>query len=435
MGEVLARCTKRHLKNDGGYGDDLQTLSSLMACSARPTATHLKELARLYASGDRFKSCCSRAITSAANPFVPGIILSTMLGEAARQATEGEQRAITEIQTSIDALLLEILERLPRTVRGFDAFKAKGGMDLCNEMFEPRIEGPQEESNELGGPLAMILSDQHQLRTFCGAPLVMDFLLNKFSLGLPDLMDMEGVLKNLEQLEFLTQRQTNGKIDGLVLGNGVTAPSPGDDTTDSPSEDGVTNSSSGDDATNPSSRPRGRPWFRRAKGMDDGRCLCSDSGELLQAANPLAPSLTYFPGAQFIIAGVVGEPNNYYKVPAMRMMLDFVVYVGMIAAISVQVLFHRSPRAEGGMAEDDDFVDREFSSGEWACALVFISVSRGRYLTAHDHLKSSVLGVSLPPSWSMGSGSHVRHLDTIQRNQTDPSLAACFRHGHVRTLF
>ncbi|CAN0213439.1 unnamed protein product [Pylaiella littoralis] len=344
MEGVLSDCVKMHLADDRERHDDLNTISSLMACSARPTTTHIKGLTRRYSSGDMFKGCCLRAITSAVNPFVPGVILSTRLGEAASQATEGERRTITDIQTSIDALLLEILERLPRTVRGFDAFKDKGGMELCTELFEPQIKGSLAESNDLGGPLAMILSDQHQLETFCDVPLVMDFLMNKFTLGLPDLMDTEGVLKNAEQLEFLTQRQTNGKEDGLVLAK---------------------------NATNPSAVPRVPPWFLPAE-WKDGRCLSSDSGALLQAAHPLVPSLTYFPGGQFIAAGVVGKPSNYYKVPAMRMMLDFVVYVGMIAAISVLVLFHSSSSADGGATEDDDFVDREFSSGECACAMVFI---------------------------------------------------------------
>lgn len=53
-------------------------------------------------------------------------------------------------------------------------------------MFEPQKRGPLEDPNELGGPLEIILSEQHQLETFCEAPLVMDFLLDKFTLVLPD---------------------------------------------------------------------------------------------------------------------------------------------------------------------------------------------------------------------------------------------------------
>lgn len=383
MDGVFAGCAALHLKKKGGHGDDnthgddLKTLSSLMACSAQPTTTHLKELSRHYASGHQFKGCCLQAITSATNPFIPGVILSMRLGETARQATEGERRTITDIQTSIDALLLEILERLPRTVRGFeDVFKDKGGMDLCTDMFQPQIVGPLEESNELGEPLKMILSDQHQLETFCGVPLVMDFLLNKFTLGLPDLMDTEGVLKNADQLKFLAQRETNGKSDGLVLG---------DDTTDPPKVS----------------------WFLPAEWKDVLQ-LCSDSGALLQAAHPLVPSLTYFPGGQFIVAGVAGEPSKYYKVPAMRMVLDFVVYVGMVAAISTLVLFHSSPSVDGDLAEDGDFVDREFSAAEGTCAMIFILVRSSPML---DPLRSKYKNTTnnLGNTRSMRNGCHVRH--------------------------
>lgn len=360
MEAVLSRCAELHLNDNGGHGDDLKTLSSLMACSAQPTTAHLKKLAKRYASGDKFKGCCLRAITSAANPFIPGIILSVRLGKTAKQATEGERRTITEIQTSVDALLLEIFERLPRTVRGFDdASTAHGGMDLCTEMLEPQRKGPSKESNDLGGPLEMILSEQHQLETFCNVPLVMDFLLNKFTLGLPDLMDTEGVLRNADQLKFLAHRQSNGKSDGLVLG---------------------------EEATDPYEGPR-VPWFLPAAEWKDAGYLCSDSGALLQAAHPLVPSLTYFPGGQFIVAGVVGEPSKYYKVPVMRMMLDFVVYIAMVAAITTLVLFNSSSPADGVEAEDegfvdleepldldDVFVDREFSSTEGACAMIFILV-------------------------------------------------------------
>lgn len=60
----------------------------------------------------------------------------------------------------------------------------------------------------------------------------------------------------------------------------------------------------------------------------------------------------------------------------MRMMLDFVVYVQMVAVISILVLFHSSASTDGGVPEDNDFVEREFSSRESACAMVFILVSR-----------------------------------------------------------
>ncbi|CAN0475441.1 unnamed protein product, partial [Ascophyllum nodosum] len=53
------------------------------------------------------------------------------------------------------------------------------------------------------------------------------------------------------------------------------------------------------------------------------------------------PSLTILPGAQFIIAGILAKPNSYYKVPALRMALDFVIYIMMLAVYSFWVLLHK----------------------------------------------------------------------------------------------
>lgn len=136
----------------------------------------------------------------------------------------------------------------------------------------------------LGGPLDMILSDQQLLKTFSKVPLVMDLLSSKFMLGLPDLNDTQGVLRNADQLNYLRRMCTDGKTNGLVL----------------------------DDAV----------------------------GALLQAAEAEDSSMTFLPGAQFIVAGVVSSPSSYYKVPAMRMALDFVVYIATVAVLSYFVFFH-----------------------------------------------------------------------------------------------
>lgn len=254
-----------------------------------------------------FRTFCFLAVTSAANPFIPGITLSTVLAEAAKQANEGERRTLIDVRAGIDELLLEIFERLPQTVRGFE-----GGLNGCTYVFDPK---PMRGNDGLGGPLNMILSDPQQLKTFCKVPLVMDFLSSKFMLGLPDLNDTQGVLRSNDQLTYLRRMHTDGKPNGLVLGDAV--------------------------------------------------------GARLQAAEAEDLSMTFFPGAQFIVAGVVASPANYYQVPAMRMALDFIVYIATVAALSYFVYFHT---AAGSMLEDDLIVDRDFSFSEGACALTFVAV-------------------------------------------------------------
>lgn len=310
--EMLSHCVKIHLSGRTRIegDDDLKTLSSLMANFAQPSAGDLKQLSQLHASGELFKSCCLQAVTSAANPFIPGITLSIRLdeaaNEAAKQGSEGERRTIMDIKSSIDELLLEIFERLPQTVRGFE-----GGMNGCTKVFEPEPIRSSNESNDLGGPLDMIVSSEHQqLETFCKVPLVMDYLSRKFTLGLPDLTDSAGAWRNPGHLGSRGDYRYM-ESNGLVLHYGV---------------------------------------GRLLQGVDE------------DAPFEVFPSQTFFPGAQFILVGVIAAPNNYYRVPAVRMMLDFVVYVGMVAALSFFVFFHTTTESVPGFAEG-------------ACALMFIMVS------------------------------------------------------------
>lgn len=184
----------------------------------------------------------------------------------------------------------------------------------------------------------MILSEQQQLETFRKAPLVMNFLSSKFTQGLPDIIDTAGVLRNKDQLR---QLKKNGLFLDLVL-----------------------------------------------KLKNPKRAVL-----LLQGADVRYRSLTFWPGAQFIVAGMVSAPDNYYRIPAMRMALDFVVYIGMIVALSYLVLF---PATAGSVPGNGGIMTHPFSFSESACALVFIAVSAcqtsGGYL-ADTHLNRSVLVV------------------------------------------
>eukprot|EP00903_Cladosiphon_okamuranus_P014752 g13669.t1 len=273
--------------------------------------------------------------------------------KAAKEVSEGERRTIKDIQTSVHELLLEIFERLPRTVRGFDqffpkqdtkdqganpTFQVKNGMDACAAIFEPAPEGEKNEDSNFRGPLEMILSRQKLLKTFCAVPLVMDFLSSKFTLGLPDLSDTGGVLRYPDKLADLNGRM-GGKKSGLVLGDGGKALSK-------------------------------IAWFRPRDCSPDPqpdqglflKCL-ENSATMLQAADAGVPNLTFFPGAQFILAGLVAAPDDYFKVPLMRMVLDLVVYIGVLTALGFFVLFPTS---------NDDFVHRESGWGEGVCATVFV---------------------------------------------------------------
>ncbi|CAM9587237.1 unnamed protein product, partial [Ectocarpus fasciculatus] len=95
---------------------------------------------------------------------------------------------------------------------------------------------------------------------------------------------------------------------------------------------------------------------------------------LLQGANDRLPSLTPLPGAQFIVAGLAARPNDYFRVPVMRMVLDLVVYLGMIVILSTFVLF-RSQAEQSRVVEgsaDEEIVFRTLNWPEVTWATVFI---------------------------------------------------------------
>ncbi|CAM9354242.1 unnamed protein product, partial [Ascophyllum nodosum] len=108
-------------------------------------------------------------VESASNPLIPGMNLSVPLAEAAVGAREGERRRLISLQNRVDKYLLEVLERLPQTIQGFDK-----GMTQCSALFEP--EGPRNGLCGRPGPLRVAFERRHQMESLCTVPLVMDYL-------------------------------------------------------------------------------------------------------------------------------------------------------------------------------------------------------------------------------------------------------------------
>lgn len=49
-------------------------------------------------------------------------------------------------------------------------------------------------------------------------------------------------------------------------------------------------------------------------------------------------SWTYLPGLQFILAGVCGKTAAFFGVPAMRLALDVLVYMGVVTVFVLKVV-------------------------------------------------------------------------------------------------
>ena len=129
------------------------------------------------------------------------------------------------------------------------------------------------------------------MENLCAIPLVMDYLSNRFTCGLPDLGDRNGILRNGYELLMLVH--------------------------------------SGDDPTN------------RSLCIGDPENYCNRSWRLFQGIPWWdIPALTVLPGAQFVITGLLTKSRSYYRVPVMRMAMDFVVYLVMLAAYYNLVLLH-----------------------------------------------------------------------------------------------
>ncbi|CAM9163107.1 unnamed protein product [Ectocarpus fasciculatus] len=310
----------------GGGGLDwaIGALSCLLQYPAMFDTADLIQLSR-ERSAEWLRTCFLETVACSDNPFVPGMALSIAFAKSASVAPEGERRKLLSLQERVDTLLLEILERLPQTVQGFD-----GGMTGCSAVFEPELS--REDARGLPGPLRLALQERQHVQTFCTQPLLTDFLSRRFTYGLPGVRDTQNILGDRRELTNLARGGPGERMSGqkyLALDE------------------------------------EGR---RKEDGRSLDRCLLLDLQDkigqegtlldsrkiidtllspciLLQGANcaglwNTATSLTLLPGAQFTIAGLVGMPDQYYRVPAMRMLLDLAVYLGMLVFFSTVVLFH-----------------------------------------------------------------------------------------------
>lgn len=298
---------------------ELGIISYLLQNYARSSPDDLIKLARRErrASDGYFKACCMQAVTFAANPFIPGMSLSVTLAEAAERAPEGEKGFLITLQKKVDKLLLEILERLPPTVRAFH-----GGMDGCCSVFEPELTSSTEAppgTAAVVGILSATLKVRQQRETYCKVPLVMDFLSCRFTRGLPNVRDTSGVLSDSNELQGLLKGPAGVDNDLLV-------------------DELLTFTEAGASGSENSSDPERKTHFLYGRNSMLASFLSPRA--LLQGAHCEFPSLTILPGVQFVVAGLVAKPGSYHRVPAMRMMLDFVVFVGMLAVFTFAVLFH-----------------------------------------------------------------------------------------------
>lgn len=286
----------------GGRGWAIDVLSCILEYPAMLDPNELVKLSR-KASSAWLSTCFLETVALVENHFVAGITLSVALAKAAVVAPRGERRKLTSLQSKLDSLLLEILERLPQTVQGFH-----GGMAGCAAVFEPEVKVG--DPTGLLGPLRMVMQNRGHMETFCTQPLIVDFLNRRFGYCLPNLVGTKGLPSDKEELEDLAHGAAH--CHSLVIDV----------------QDKI-----------------GRRLLENVLGpgyvMDSLLSPCL----MLQGVCPKQmyvgrTSLSVLPGIQFLTAGLVAIPDAYYRVPDVRMTLDVVVYVGMLAVFTAVILLH-----------------------------------------------------------------------------------------------
>lgn len=280
------------------YSVALDFLSFLLTNSAKPRAKDIRDLVLMSDDWVLLREAWLKNVACADNPFIPGITLSAKLTEAAAVSFEGDQKKLLSFQENVDLLLLEILERLPKTVHGI------GGIEACAAMFEP--EGLPTRRT----PLGIVLEDRGQMETICPDPLVMDYLFYRFTGALKLLWAEDGIRKKslVNDLPALTRKED-------------------EDYTHACEEEHISS--------------RSMDTLQEREEYKFSECF-------EYPPHFSRTSLAIHPEGQFIIAGCLAKPNMYYMVPAMRMLFEFLSYVGFLALFGTAVLPFKNGKMEGG---------------------------------------------------------------------------------------
>lgn len=272
-------------------------MSMLLQHGSKPNPRDLILLCRSTDSA-KLEDMFFDAVASAQNSFIPFLNLSLAFEGAIGEATERDRRMLARLQREMDAVLAETLKSLPQRVS-----ELTGGMAACAALLEPELANKCTTCGGGKGPLAAALSCSHRIVTFATTPLCMNFLLLKFTRGLPGLHDGPRVA-TIQSPRLDPREESKGQECLTALCPGSTL-------------GGIL-----------------RAVGKAISGDDDGLYL-----------------LTVLPGLHFIATGIVALPNCYYRVPLMMMVLDFIVYVVVVVLFTKYVLLHdEGPLTEAEVA-------------------------------------------------------------------------------------
>ncbi|CAM9252147.1 unnamed protein product, partial [Ectocarpus sp. 8 AP-2014] len=305
------------------------------------------------------------AVANASNPFGMAAGVSRFLRRA-RVDHPMHQRGLRRLQTRIDRFTLELLDKLPHTVQGM-------GMDLLGG-HQPISYGHglhQETIHRLGNlagfiavqwmlepsllvekinkakkyrgpvykdPLQSALDRGSDALEFLFSPLVLDYVHVKFAGTLPHWSSRNPFQPTINEGLYKYDNFEVYDLAKLLRGSG------NDQTTGRNAPSGASSASTG-------STDRGS-FLWRLPGSFMSFLLRFLQGWDHPRSNDKSvwyiPHLTILPGLQFSLAGILGKPETFFKVPVIRFVYEIFSYLVMLVLFCSSVLL-----------KEPDFIPRD----------------------------------------------------------------------------
>eukprot|EP00752_Nemacystus_decipiens_P009021 g8052.t1 len=325
------------------------------------------------------------AIGNASNPLVMAAGVSKSL-KLAERASPMHRGGLRRLQMLLDDLTNELLDKLPHTVRGMgttllksvfrqdqygqlDAAEQRRRDTLCNLagfiavewILTPRLIIHQTElGDNYNGPsyldpLSYALDRGSEALKFINSPLVLDYVHVKFSCSLPHWSSANPFKLTINQGFYKYRHFDSGKYENGEHGTNCIE----DDSWDAfllrflqgwdhrdmngESDDKNTLEVDQPSLSDTNGKPHGRDYFGTDHHEPSKRQSCCP-GFLADLKWDRFPHVTLLPGLQFSLAGILGKPQTFYQVPAVRFMFELFSYLVLVGLFCSSVILEDSKR-------------------------------------------------------------------------------------------
>eukprot|EP00903_Cladosiphon_okamuranus_P014653 g13587.t1 len=311
------------------------------------------------------------AVANASNPFVMGAMVSRTLRRSEVDHPM-HHKGLRRLQGIVDSFTNELLEKLPHTVRGMGVALLGGHQPIfyghglqqgkrhrlgnlagfivvemkCNSL---RHDGP-----EVVDPLRRALDRGSQGLDFLNSPLVLDYVHVKFTGTLP-----KWTSRNPFQPTVNEGFYKYDDFDKYDLRDVLLAPAKPVAVANTANDEDGQDDKNVETAVEKAAREAAEKegflsmafLLRFLQGWDHGCKAVRNIPSLWFPAKSAAsiagrpnscqlmiPHLTMLPGLQFSLAGILGKPGTFYKVPVMRFVFEIFSYLVMLVLFCSSVL-------------------------------------------------------------------------------------------------